>query len=461
MNVERIGLVDAPSELAELIRREYGAQLPPSPTRETHRDRDARQERTKWVLEHDVMPEINKARIRAGRPALSVLEEDLIVEMVLSSMFLLPHVLGILEREPLAEDLVVFGSGPTRLDLFNGEVRIYPPLVSSDQALERVISDVAAAHHRPFSFESPFVDVQLTPRIRFHGEGFDVAGRPAIFVRVHRVLGVTIVELFEAGTMSAGLQYFLGTVVPQAGLSVLVTGIQGSGKTTVLRSLLLGYPDDTRLTTIETDFELGMVGLGRQWTHEMQARLPVTTKDRGITPADMIAPALRTGGMMAIGEVRGAEGGPAIRAANVGVGAMATVHGHSAEAGMEQLVDRVAESGTPLEIARRMVYKAFDVVVHCEMSTRNRLRWIGEVVHPLMEGDRPKVHTLYEPSLSAPDGRARASATGLPPQLLHKIRLNFPDFDEDRMRNDLYLPHTRAGTPGASINGHSTAGAPA
>ena len=39
-------------------------------------------------------------------------EEDLVVELVLSAMFLLPHVLGILEREPLAEDLVVFGAGP-------------------------------------------------------------------------------------------------------------------------------------------------------------------------------------------------------------------------------------------------------------------------------------------------------------------------------------------------------------
>ena len=47
VNVERIGLVDEPAQLAELIRREYGAQLPAASPRESHRDREARQEKTK------------------------------------------------------------------------------------------------------------------------------------------------------------------------------------------------------------------------------------------------------------------------------------------------------------------------------------------------------------------------------------------------------------------------------
>ena len=124
-------------------------------------------------------------------------------------MFLLPHLFGILEREPLAEDLVVFGSDPVRVDLATGEIKEYPPLVPFDAALERVISNVAMDHHRPFSFEAPFVDVQLAPHLRFHGQGFDVVSRPAIFIRVHRVLGATIDEMVEAGSMSAGLGYFL------------------------------------------------------------------------------------------------------------------------------------------------------------------------------------------------------------------------------------------------------------
>ena len=189
MSPEKVGLLDDPVQLAEALRLEYGAQLPAAEPRESHRDRELRREKTKYALEQEVMPRVNRARVSAGRPVLSVEQEDHVVELVLSAMFLLPHLFGILEREPLAEDLMVFGADPVRVDLATGEIKEYPPLVPFDAALERVISNVAMDHHRPFSFEAPFVDVQLAPHLRFHGQGFDVVSRPAIFIRVHRVLG--------------------------------------------------------------------------------------------------------------------------------------------------------------------------------------------------------------------------------------------------------------------------------
>ena len=60
------------------------------------------------------------------------------------------------------------------------------------------------------------------------------------------------------------------------------------------------------MVTVETDFELGMVGLGRRWTQEMQARLPVTSKWRGIDTAEMMPHTLRTrADLIVVGEVRG------------------------------------------------------------------------------------------------------------------------------------------------------------
>lgn len=464
MSLERIGTVDDLGELSELIRREYGAILPGAGARESHSDRERRQEKTKFVLEREVMPEINTARVESGKPALPVADEDHVIELVLSSMFLLPHIMGILEREPLAEDLMVLGAGAVRVDRADGTVATYPPLVSEDRALERVIADVAEAHHRPFSFENPFVDVALSPRLRFHGQGFDVVSRPGIFIRVHRVLGATIDELFNQGTMSAGLAYLLGTTVPSGRLKVAFTGEMGSGKTTNLRATLLAYPPDTRIVTIETDPELQIASLGREWTHEMQARIAVTSNTRGIDCADLVSPYLRTGAKVGvIGEVRGGEGAPAIRAANVGQGTLVTVHGDTAESGLEQLVDRVCDDGTPREIARRMVYKSFDLVVHCSMAP-DRTRWINEVIHPLMEGDQPRIHTLYEPSATAPDGRARSSPTAWPALLLRKIEMAFPGFDPHAARDDTFHPLIRATNPTTtssdgptadpSLNGH-------
>ena len=56
-------------ELAERIRREFGAQLPAAPVRESHADRDRRQEQTKFELETKVLPIVNEQRVAGREPA--------------------------------------------------------------------------------------------------------------------------------------------------------------------------------------------------------------------------------------------------------------------------------------------------------------------------------------------------------------------------------------------------------
>ena len=205
-------------ELAERIRREFGAQLPAAPVRESHADRDRRQEQTKFELETKVLPIVNEQRVAGREPALSEAEEDIVVELILSAMFLLPRLYGILAGEPLAEDVLVFPGQPVRVDRADGTKSYYPALARTAEELTQMIADVAATHHRPFSFEHPFVDVQLSPRLRFHGQGFDVVSRPAIFIRVHRVMGATFDDLFEWGSISNGMRYLLGTAAVEAQL---------------------------------------------------------------------------------------------------------------------------------------------------------------------------------------------------------------------------------------------------
>ena len=107
-------------ELAERIRREFGAQLPAAPVRESHADRDRRQEQTKFELETKVLPIVNEQRVASREPALSEAEEDIVVELILSAMFLLPRLYGILAGEPLAEDMAVFPGQPVRVDRADG-----------------------------------------------------------------------------------------------------------------------------------------------------------------------------------------------------------------------------------------------------------------------------------------------------------------------------------------------------
>lgn len=444
--------------LVEHIRRSYGSTLPAAPVRESHKDRDRRQEETKWILENTVLPKVNEERVSQRERRLSEDDEDRIVESVLSSMFLLPHLLGILEREPLGEDVIALGNSQVRVDRADGTIGLYPPMVRTDPEMQDKIADIAAAHHRPFSFESPWVDVQLSQRLRFHGQGFDVVSRPGIFIRVHRAMGATFHDLYRWGSVSAGVAYFLGTVVPKVQLSVAYTGVQGSGKTTALRAQALSYDTDTRVATVETDYELGLASLGLPWTQEMQARIPVTSATNGITCSDMMPAVLRMrAAVNVIGEVRGNEAGPAVRAANIGQGTLVTVHGHSALAGLEQLVDRMVESDAmDRALARRTVYQSFDLVVHCAMAP-NRRRWIQEIIAPTVEGDQPKYHTLYAPDPATGDLRARATRSTWPDMLTARINMGFDEFDLDRALDDSMHPFADPSTTVVGSAAHEVA----
>jgi pilus assembly protein CpaF len=434
-------------ELAELVRRSYGDRLPPAPVRESVKDREVRMERTKYVIETDLMTLVNESRLSQRLPSLSRDDEDRVVVAVVGAMFLIPQLMSILAAEPLAEDAAQIGSGPLRVDRADGTVEFYPSLVDRPEQLQAMISDVAQQHHRPFSQEAPFVDVQLNRHLRFHGQGFDVVAEPAIFIRVHRAMGATYQDLFEWGSLTRGLAYFLGEVSPAVKLSQAVTGVQGSGKTTVLRASALAYPSHTRIATVETDFELGLAGLGMDWTQEMQARIPVTSDADGISCADLMRPLLRTrADVNIIGEVRGDEASSAVRAANVGQGTLVTVHGTSAEVGLGQLVDRMVEAdGMDRALAQRLVYESFDLVVHCEVAA-NRRRWIKEVIAPSVEGDQVKYHTLYGPDYDTGDERARARHTPWPARLLAKINMSMPDFDHERAVDDTLMAFPDIGT---------------
>ena len=88
--------------------------------RESHADRDRRQEQTKFELETKVLPVVNEQRVTSREAALSEAEEDAVVELILSAMFLLPRLYGILAGEPLAEDVLVFPGQPVRVDRADG-----------------------------------------------------------------------------------------------------------------------------------------------------------------------------------------------------------------------------------------------------------------------------------------------------------------------------------------------------
>ena len=160
-------------ELAEQVRREFGAQLPAAPVRESHADRDRRQEQTKFELETKVLPIVNEQRVASREPALTETQEDIVVELILSAMFLLPRLYGILATEPLAEDVLVFPGQPVRVipgaakptpaPVVTPPVTVAPPPVSAIKTREKT----AAADLR--GREATPAAVVVTPQVSGSG----------------------------------------------------------------------------------------------------------------------------------------------------------------------------------------------------------------------------------------------------------------------------------------------------
>ena len=93
-----------------------------------------------------------------------------------------------------------------------------------------------AARRRPFNRENPFVDLELEPGVRFHGEGFDVVQRPLITIRRAAIFGMSLDDLCDRGMLDDAAAALLRAAVA-ADMNVLVCGRMGSGKTTLLRCL--------------------------------------------------------------------------------------------------------------------------------------------------------------------------------------------------------------------------------
>lgn len=383
--------------LAVDIRRQWGDRFPVPGRDESAAERDQREALTRDVLARIVLPELERQRMSSRLVPLTLDEQLGVVDLVVSEMFGLPRLLTVL-RDPEVTDVLVFGADPVRVERSDGSLQRLPPLVRRDRDLERIIYDTATSRRRPFNREHPFVDLELEPGVRFHGEGFDVVQRPLVTVRRAAVFGRGLDELSDTGMLVPGAVALLRAAVA-ADLNIVVCGRMGAGKTTMLRSLVNEISADDVIVTVESDFELNIAAMGRhRFVHAYQSRVPSTSDGAGISCHDMMVPAVRTrADWIVVGEVRGPEGGALVQAMSIGQGAMATVHGGSAKDGIERLAELIAfHGGVELRTARWQVYRSVDLVVHVDGNNASGRR-VTEIVAPSVEDDGARfiLHRLF------------------------------------------------------------------
>ena len=155
--------------------------------------------------------------------------------------------------DPATEDVIVDGSGTVRV-VAEGATRIGGRMEPA--AVRRFCLRAAAAAGRYFSAASPRVSATLPDGERLEAVHPAIAPDGAAFV-IRRPGPVrSLADLESCGTLTSAQRRVLSQAAGRR--SVLVTGLTGSGKTTLIRALLAEpqVAEARRIVAIETDPEV-------------------------------------------------------------------------------------------------------------------------------------------------------------------------------------------------------------
>jgi pilus assembly protein CpaF len=355
--------------------------------------------RTRLVAdEADATPARVVAALRAEG---LVLGDDAVLDLVAS---LRQDLVGLGLLEPLVRltrvtDVLVNGPNEVWIDRGSGLERT-DVRFACEADVRRLAQRLAGQAGRRLDEASPFVDARLPDGARLHCVIPPIATRHTVIsLRIPRRRAFTFDDLTASGTIDDAGAEALRDIV-ESRLAFLICGGTGSGKTTVLSTLLGLIPDSERLVIVEDSSELEP-----DHPHAvcLQAR-PANVEGAGaVTLRDLVRQALRMRpDRVVVGEVRGAEVVDLLAAMNTGhEGGSATLHANSARDVPARLEALGLMAGLDRFAVHALAAAGIDAVLHLERGIDGQRRLTG--VHALERDDTGLVHTV--PALTWTNGR--------------------------------------------------------
>jgi pilus assembly protein CpaF len=231
--------------------------------------------------------------------------------------------------DPDVSDVLVNGPGPVWVDRGAGVVDS-GLRIGDEQELRALAHRLVAACGRRLDDAAPFADARLPDGTRVHAALAAVAPQgTTLSLRVPPRRVFSLDDLVAVGSLPPEGASMLRAVVKRR-LSFVVTGGTGTGKTTVLSTLLSLADPGERLVLVEDASEL-------QPDHphvvRLQTRPPNAEGAGAVALADLVRQSLRMRpDRLVIGEVRGPELVDLLGALNTGhEGGCATLHANAPE----------------------------------------------------------------------------------------------------------------------------------
>nr|WP_269812895.1 ATPase, T2SS/T4P/T4SS family [Ornithinimicrobium sediminis] len=366
-------------ELVASLRQQTADRLSQEGQPTGEEDRGAQQERGRVIIT-DLLHQEATERLRAGETAWEPEVQEALARAVFDAVFGLGRLQPLVD-DPQVENIMIFGHDQVTVELTGGKQVAAAPVADSDEELVDFLMFVASrseVNARSFSPSHPELHLRLDGGARLAAQAW-VTPRPQVVIRRHRLTQVSLDDLVALGTLSGVAASFLAAVV-RSGRSVVVSGAQGAGKTTMVRALCHEIPKYEVIGTFETEYELHL--------HEMRDRHPYVFAWEARPGSGEVGPDGQRAGAFSldqalhgsfrmnlnrqiVGEVRGPEAAAMLKAMQSGSGSISTTHAAHAVGAVEKLVTCVMESGQHAthEFALRAVASGVDVVVHVTKQT--------------------------------------------------------------------------------------------
>ena len=311
-----------------------------------------------------------RTQFRRGQRVQDVADPEAAVERALRNLT------GYGPLQPLLDDpdvweIMVNGPASIFSKRHSGQGGYHHEVFHDDEHVVRVLTkilDDASRSHRKLDPSEGLQDAQLDNGARLHIVHSDVGRDGHLLVNIRKFSGVahrSLQELVGLGMLDSSTAQFLAACV-RSGLSVLVAGAPGSGKTTMLGCLAAELDPGLRIVVavevFETDVPLPNVA-------HMQTR-PARADRKEVDLRRLVSGFLRMAPDVAIvGEVRDREALPLLLTLSSGVQGFTTIHAGSARQALSRLrfICQLAETGSELTVAAlsALVSEAVDVVVFC------------------------------------------------------------------------------------------------
>ncbi|MBB1510963.1 CpaF family protein [Tessaracoccus sp. MC1756] len=343
-----------------------------------------------------VLEEESRTATVRGEATWTLLHQDELAQALFDAVFRLGRLQPYLDDDSI-ENVIISGHDNVLVENSNGELVQAPPVASSDEQLIEYLTFMAAHQPKPreFSEAATKLHLSLPNRARLFASAW-VTSKPTVIIRRNRLVDAGLQELVRLGSLTPLAASFLSAAV-QARLSLVVSGDQGTGKTTMLRALAHELPPHVQIGTIETEYELYLKDTGNhQVVHEWQANpgsgeIGLNGRRAGeYTVREALEDSLRANlSYTIVGEVRGSEIVTMFKCMQSGSGSMSTTHARSGEGAIRKLVTCATQEGANItrEYALNVIAEDIDLIVQLQVESVplpgggwQKRRWVSEII---------------------------------------------------------------------------------